>query len=91
MSKLKIDKIKLQDLSADEERKIIGGEENQNDGIFTKIVSHIVIETIVKTSTNSITTCPNPYTLNLTCDPGHQDSCGLCTTNYACDTKSRCN
>lgn len=79
MSKLKLDKIKLQDLSKEEKRNIVGGEEEA--GIGPSALTRILIKTVIKTTIPTNMEC---QTQNLTCTPGHQDSCGLCTTNYAC-------
>lgn len=81
MSKIKIDKIKLQDLSKDEQRKINGGEANQEQGTITVSVTIVAIKTIAE-ATKGVT-CYSKCEC-LTANPGHQDSCGLCTTNYHC-------
>lgn len=83
MSKIKIDKIKLQDLSKDEQRKINGGEANNENGTITvTVVSVVAIKTIAD-PTNGVT-CYSKCEC-LTANPGHQDSCGLCTTKYRCE------
>jgi len=75
MKKLKIDKIKLTDLSKNDQRNIIGGEA----GVWT--IGTII--TIRPTTIGGTPDCPSQD--QLTCKPGHQDSCGLCTTHQHCD------
>ena len=80
MSKLKIDKIKLQDLSKEEQKEINGGEQISTISITIGTVS-VAVKTIAD-ATHGIT-CHSRCDC-LTAKPGHQDSCGLCTTNYHC-------
>jgi hypothetical protein len=75
MSKLKIDKIKLQDLSKEEQKEIKGG---------APITVTITIGVVSKVITDGSSGCETRQTCYLTCNPGWQDSCGLCTTKYHC-------
>jgi NO-binding membrane sensor protein with MHYT domain len=101
MDKLKIDKIKLADLSQEEQGKVVGGgqfgmgvaamgQNNMAGGnnmavgeqSWSTITVGIVILNTIATATYGATCHSNCNCL--TANPGTQDSCGLCTTNYAC-------
>lgn len=76
MKKLTIKKIKLAELSLESQRQIKGGDTSPQSVTIT-------ITTTVTART--MNTWPGCFTENcLTKKPGTQDSCGLCTTNYAC-------
>lgn len=78
LSKLKLEKIKLNELSDNELSNIQGGYEQVAPSIT-------VIGTVIVFSAGaSCVHCSPTVQSCLTCKPGHQDSCGLCTTNYAC-------
>ena len=71
MKKLKLDKINLSDMNLDEMNKVNGG---------TAVTWKTVCGSLIRWSC----ICYTNACSNLTCRPGTQDSCGLCTTNYAC-------
>lgn len=72
MSKLKINRIKLQDLSKDEQKNVQGGGEIQNNKFTTSIVS-------IPSTVLSVLVCQPGEPDKLTQKPGFQDSCGLCS------------
>jgi len=85
MDKLKINKIKLLDLSKDAQNKIVGGQQVAPVPISVTVVSVIavpVVLTVIADATYGVT-CYSKCDC-LTANPGHQDSCGLCTTQYHC-------
>ena len=80
MKKLKLEKLKLNDLSAGDQKNVLGG--NVQPASWVTTVTTISIASYL---VNSCIECTD--TLQNGCftqEPGHQDSCGLCTTNYRC-------
>ena len=80
MNKLKLEKIKLQDLSPEQQKSINGGDKNNTSLTVTTSIVPITIGILTETITEaSKTMC------NVSCDnncvsnnPGTQNSCGLC-------------
>lgn len=76
MKELKIEKIKLSEMSLEEQRQMEGGEQ---------WVGVITVSVATTTTGRTMDTWPGCNTQDcLTKNPGTQDSCGLCTTRYAC-------
>lgn len=76
MKKLKLSKIKLSEMSLEEQSHIYGG----YDGTTITVTATVAI-------VETMHTFPGCFSDGcLTRTPGHQDSCGLCTTNYACES-----
>jgi hypothetical protein len=80
MKKLKLEKINLSEMTLDEMNTVKGGDEDL--GFTWKLVCKSLIKyscAACKPSYN-----PKDCSLNLSCRPGTQESCGLCNTYYAC-------
>lgn len=84
MKKLKLDKINLSEMKLDEMNSVNGGgnvDANQELFLTWKTVCGSLIR---YTCAFCQPTRTNACSKNLSCRPGEQDSCGLCTTRYAC-------
>ena len=81
MKKIKIDKIKIADMSLDRKMDVNGGvadDKQQAQFIWTVTVT-------VTVTARTMDGWPGCYTEGcLSKNPGTQDSCGLCTTNRNC-------
>jgi hypothetical protein len=75
MKKLKLEKIKLSELTLNDQKNIVGGTNPTTTTI--SIASLMICTTTSVLASSPAATC-------LTNHPGTQDSCGLCTTNYKC-------
>jgi hypothetical protein len=79
MSKLQLNKETIANLSNEEAYKIKGGTQfptnvdGQEEGFVTITIGL------------SIRYCSTPQGTCFSCQPGTQDSCGLCATHYRCD------
>jgi hypothetical protein len=83
MKTLKLEKITLNELTPNEQRDIQGGlvQAVAADDNSITVTIPITISLVFCTTTVTAVTKLSPC---LTADPGHQDSCGLCSTKYAC-------
>lgn len=86
MKKLKLDKINLSEMELDSMKSVYGGANQQTASIT---VTTVTVPITIVSAVASCIDCVATLQTCITCKPGNQDSCGLCTTENRCPVEQR--